>query len=200
VSNSATVDGTDHASLGQCPGAPAAPWAGVLARGSIHTYAGGTILGNPPGLTLGSYQKLVESVGVPWAVLTDGEFPVEFDGTWPSFGSLESGSFPVIRVMGDFFPTSAESGQGTLIVTGDLGIPANSGWQWRGIVIAGGLRDFGPDALFLLQGILVAGQGFPMHNWQMANGQIQYHSCYAAWAGTTLAHLTAVGGGSWEQF
>ena len=189
------VDGTDHAFAGQCPGAPADQWPGVLARSNIQATAGGTILGNPPGLTLGSFQKVVEAVGVPWDVLTDPGFPLDYDGSWPNFMSLDPESFPVIRVTGDFFPTSAKSGQGVLIVTGDLGIPANSGWQWRGIVLAGGLRDFGPDAIFSLEGMLVAGQGSAMNNWDMDNGRILYHSCYAAWAGAALAHLTAVSGG-----
>ncbi len=195
----AAVDGTDHALPGQCPGAPEDPWAGVLARGAVQARDGGTVLGSPPALTLGSYQKVVEAVGVPWSVLSDREFPVDYEGTLPNFGSLEPGSFPVIRVTGDFFPSAAESGQGVLIVTGDLGIPANSGWQWKGIVMAGGLRDFGPEANFLLEGMLVAGQGSPMNNWDMDNGRILYHSCYASWAGAALAHLSAVNGGWWER-
>jgi hypothetical protein len=199
VRMAAVIDGADHALAGQCPGAPASPWAGVIARSNIQTKAGGTILGSPPGLTLGSYQKVVEAVGVPWDVLTDSEFPVEYDGSWPNFTSLESASFPVIRVTGDFFPSAAESGQGVLIVTGDLGIPANSGWQWRGIVMAGGLRDFGPDALFTVEGILVAGQGSTMKHWDMDNGRILYNSCYASWAGAALAHLKAVSGAWWEE-
>ncbi|MCJ7628487.1 MAG: hypothetical protein MUO50_08885, partial [Longimicrobiales bacterium] len=88
---------------------------------------------------------------------------------------------------------------GVLIVTGDFGIPANSGWQWKGIVMTGGLSDFGPEANFLLEGMLVAGQGLPMNNWDMDNGRILYHSCYASWAGASLAHLSAVNGGWWEK-
>ena len=65
-------------------------------------------------------------------------------------------------------------------------------------MLAGGLRDFGPDAIFSLEGMLVAGQGHAMHHWHMDNGRILYHSCYAAWAGASLAHLTAVSGGWWE--
>lgn len=144
-------------------------------------------------------QKVVEAVGVPWSVLSDREFPVDYEGTLPNFGSLDPGSFPVIRVTGDFFPSAAESGRGVLIVTGDLGIPANSGWQWKGIVMTGGLRDFGPESNFLLEGMLVAGQGSPMNNWDMDNGRILYHSCYVSWAGASLAHLSAVYGGWWEK-
>ena len=196
----AVVDGTDHAVSGQCPGAPGGPWAGVLARANVQTKAGGTILGSPVDLTLGSFQKVVDAVGLPWGALTDSEFPVEFDGSWPNFSSLDSESFPVVRVKGNFLPSAAESGQGVLIVTGDLGIPANSGWRWKGIVLAGGLRNFGPDALFTVEGMLVAGQGATMTHWDMDNGRILYNSCYASRAGAALAHLTAVSGGWWETF
>ena len=199
VRMAAIVDGTDHAVSGQCSGSPASPWAGVVARSNVQMKSGGTILGSPTDLTLGSFQDVLDAVGSPWDALTDPEFPMEFDGSWPNFSSLGSGSFPVIRVSGNFLPTAAESGQGVLIITGDLGIPANSGWHWKGIVLAGGLRDFGPDALFTLEGMMVAGQGSSMTNWDMDNGQILYNSCYASWAGASLAHLTAVRGGWWEE-
>jgi hypothetical protein len=65
--------------------------------------------------------------------------------------------------------------------------------------MAGGLRDFGPDALFTVEGILVAGQGSTMKHWDMDNGRILYNSCYASWAGAALAHLKAVSGAWWEE-
>jgi len=199
VSNAAVVDGNDHAYSGQCKGAPAAPWAGVLARANVQAKAGGTILGSPPAITLGSFRNTVGAVGIPWDVLTDSDFPVDHDGSWPSFGSMDPGSMPIIRVRGDFSPTLAESGHGVLIVTGDLGIPANSGWSWKGIVMAGGLKNVGPDAIFTVEGLLVAGQGSAMNHWDMDNGRILYNSCYAVWAGAALAHLSAVSGGWWEE-
>ena len=199
IGNEAVVDGFDQAYSGQCIGAPGIPWAGVLARANVQTRAGGTILGSPPEVTFGSYQKTVDAVGVPWDVLTDSDFPVDYDGSWPSFGSLDPGAFPVVRVPGDFSPTLAQSGHGVLIVTGDLGIPANSLWSWKGIILAGGLEDFGPDAIFTVEGMLVAGQGATMKQWDMDNGRILYNSCYAAWAGAALAHLSAVTGGWWEE-
>ena len=188
------VDGTDHAIAGQCPQAPAGSWAGVLARGSTVVREGGTVVGTPPTLALGSFKNVVEAAGVPWDVLTDSQFPVEYDGRWPSFSSLDAGSFPVIRVNGGFAPTFAHNGQGVLIVTGDLMIPPGSGWHWRGIVLAGALGDVGAEGFFTVEGILVAGQGAPMGPLRLDAGQIFYHSCYAAWAGLALAQLTPVTG------
>ena len=46
---------------------------------------------------------------------------------------------------------------------------------------------------------LAAGQGSSMTHWDMDNGKILYNSCYASWAGASLAHLTAVRGGWWEE-
>lgn len=198
VRESAVVDGNDHASPGQCFGAPVAPWAGVVARSSVQARGGGTILGDPAAITHGSFEKVVEAVGLPWDVLVDSSFPVEYDGSWPDFSSLGIDEFPVIRVEGDFVAQAAQSGQGTLIVTGRLLIPNNSNWQWRGIVLAGDLGDVGPESPFTLEGVMVVGQGSAMGSLDMDAGVIRFHSCYVASAGAALAHLTAVSGGWWE--
>ncbi|NNM07140.1 MAG: hypothetical protein HKO65_18755 [Gemmatimonadetes bacterium] len=192
VGPGAVVDGTDHAVAGQCAEAPASPWAGVLARGNALVRKGGTLLGAPPHHAMGSFKNVVEAAEVPWDVLTDSQFPVDHDGSWPDFSSLAGSSSPVIRVNGDFAPTSYHNGHGVLIVTGSLTIPPASGWHWRGIVMAGALEDVGPDGVFTVEGMLVAGQGAPMGRLTLDAGRILYHSCYAAWAGFALAHLTAV--------
>lgn len=200
VGGSALVDGTDHAVPGQCQGAPGGPWAGVFGRANIQTRDGGAIIGDPPAIALGSFENVVAAAAVPWEVLTDPEFPVEYDGIWPNFASLGSDEFPVVRVPGDFYPTPAESGQGVLIIAGNLGFPPGSMWEWKGIVLAGGLMPSGPDANFSLEGMLAAGLGNPMNPFDMEGGRILYHSCYVAWAGASLAHLSVLPGGWWEEF
>ncbi len=188
----AMVDGTDHAIAGQCPGAPADSWAGILARGNTVVREGGTVMGVPPSLALGSFKNVVEAARVPWDVLTDSQFPVDYDGSWPNFSALESASFPITRVNGDFSPTSAHNGHGVLIVSGALNIPPSSRWHWKGIVMVGTLGNVGPEGFFTVEGMLVAGQGAAMGRLNLDAGRIVYHSCYAAWAGFALAHLTSV--------
>ena len=193
------VNGMDHAYAGQCPGAPTAPEAGVAARSNVQAVGGGVISGNPAGLTLGNFANVVDSVGLAWDVYRDPTFPVDFDGTWPNFASIPSDSFPVIRRTGNFSPNWTRSGRGVLIVTGTLIIPDFSFWYWNGIVVAGDLQDVGQWGYWTLEGALVAGQGAAMSNWDMENGNIDYHSCYVRWAGYSLAHLSRMPNSWWEE-
>jgi hypothetical protein len=199
VAGSGKVDGTDHAPAGQCPGAPAAPLAGVVARSNIQTVGGGVIQGNPPGLIVGNFGAVVDSVGLAWDVYSDPSFPVDFEDSWPDFSSLPPDSFPVLRRNGDFAPDWTRSGRGVLIVTGTLSIPNNSFWHWKGIVMAGDLSDVAHAGEWTLEGALVAGQESAMSNWDMTNGNVAYHSCNVARAGFSLAHLTPVPGSWWED-
>lgn len=198
VMGSGTVDGTDHASSGECPGSPATPRAGVVARSNVQTSGQGVIEGNPAGLTLGNFDGVVDAVGLAWDVYSDPTFPVDFDDSWPNFASLPSDSFPVIRRNGDFSPNWTRSGRGVLIVTGTLQIPNFSFWHWDGIVMAGDLQDVPPNGAWSLAGALVAGQGASMSNWDLQNGSISYHSCLVTKAGYSLAHLTPLPGSWWE--
>jgi hypothetical protein len=195
----ANVDGSDHAYAGQCAGAPTAPQAGVAARSNIQTSGGGVISGDPPGLPLGNFDTVVDSVGLAWDVYGDPTFPVDFDDTWPNFASLPGDSFPVIRRTGDFSPNWTRSGRGVLIVTGTLMIPDFSFWYWNGIVVAGDLQDVGQWGFWTLEGAMVAGQGSAMSSWDMENGDIDYQSCYVTWAGRSLAHLSKISGSWWEE-
>ncbi len=199
VNQYANVNGTDHAWSGLCPGAPAAPLAGVAARSNVQETGGGVIVGSPPGLTLGNFSAVVDSVGLAWDVYSDPTFPVDFDDAWPNFSSLPSDSFPVLRQNGDFAPNWTRSGRGVLIVTGTLRIPNFSFWYWDGIVMAGDLADVPQWGFWTLEGALVAGQGSAMSNWDMDNGNIDYHSCYVLKAGLSLAHLTPASNSWWED-
>jgi len=199
VMQSGDVNGTDLAYAGQCIGAPVTPEAGVVARSNVQATGGGLIVGNPAGLTLGPFSNVVDSVGLAWDVFSDPTFPVDYDDSWPNFSSLPSDSFPVLRQNGDFSPNWTRSGRGVLIVTGTLQIPNFSFWYWNGIVLAGDLQDVGPWGYFTLEGALVAGQGAAMSNWDMRNGNIDYHSCYVSWAGLSLAHLSPLANSWWEE-
>lgn len=193
-----SVNGNDHAYSGQCPGAPVSPEAGAVALSTVEASGGGTILGSPVGLALGSSANVADSIRLAWDVYSDPTFPVDYDGSWPGYSSLPSDSFPVVRWNGDFSPNWTRSGRGVLIVTGTLRIPIFSFWYWTGLVIAGDLENVPEFAFWTLQGALVAGQGTTMSDWDMESGNVDYHSCYVTWAGYSLAHLSPMSNSWWE--
>ena len=43
---------------------------------------------------------MLDSIGLRWDVLTDLDFPVEFENTLPNFASIPLDSFPIIRYTG----------------------------------------------------------------------------------------------------
>ena len=192
------VDGTDHSHAGQCPTVPSLSVAGVVARANVQAVGGGMVAGAPADITLGSFGNVVAAVGLPWDLLRDPSFPVEYDDRWPSFATLGEDAFPAIRVTGDFSATGDRSGRGLLVVTGTLKVPANSQWHWKGIVLAGDLEAIGPTTAFTLEGMLVAGQGSRMDNWDMDSGTVAFHSCYAYRAGAAIARLTPLAN-SWFE-
>jgi hypothetical protein len=198
VRGSGVVDGADHAPVGGCPAAPHPSVAGVLARANVQIWGGGNLSGAPPAITLGSFANVVQAVGLPWEVLGDPSFPVEYDDRWPAFASLGEMVFPAIRVKGDFAPTAGESGRGLLIITGTLSIPDGSQWEWQGIVLAWDLADVGPNTGFAVEGLLVAGQGSSMRNWDMDSGRVVFHSCHAFRSGMAVGRLVPVPG-TWFQ-
>lgn len=195
----ARVDGTDQAPPGQCTGATGSTLAGVVARDSVRIRNGGSLVGSPQGLTPGSFDAVVDSVGLRWDVLSDPNFPVEFDDSWPNFWSLPPDSFPVVRVNGDFAPGWSRWGRGVLIVTGELRIPSFHFWFWDGLVLAGDVQSMGEWDFFLLRGALVSGQGTAMDHWTMERGYILYDACKVEKAGMSLAHLTPVENSWWEE-
>jgi hypothetical protein len=156
------------------------------------------ITGTPPALALGTQDAVVDSVDLAWDVYSDPTFPVDHDGSWPSFSSLPSDSFPVIRRNGDFSPNWTHSGRGVLIVTGTLRIPIFSFWYWQGIVMARDVDDVPRWAFWTLQGTLVTGLESPMPDWEVESGNVDYHSCYVTWAGYSLAHLSPLKNSWWE--
>ncbi|MFC1575416.1 hypothetical protein ACFL5A_02055 [Gemmatimonadota bacterium] len=197
IRTNTNVNGNDHAYAGQCAGAPAAAVAGAVATSTVQVQSGGTLVGSPTDLTLGS--GVVDAVGMAWDVFSDPTFPVDNDGTWPNFASIPSDSFPVIRVNGDFSPNWTRSGRGVLIITGALRIPTWSFWNWTGLVVAGSIGNVGRWNYFTVQGALVGGLGTPMDRLDLDNGNIDYHSCYVSWAGASLRHLSAMGNSWWEE-
>ncbi len=198
VRRSGEVDASDHASPGQCVGAPRPTIAGVVARNELEVRSGGSVVGNPPGLLLGSFQTIVDTMDLAWDVYTDPDFSVDFDGTWPNFAALPSDSFPVIRVKGNFTPNWRRSGRGVLIIDGNLNIPAFSFWSWQGIVVAGRIQNTGRWDFFWIWGMLVGGLGRQMQNLDLDRGSVSHHSCYVQSAALSLARIEPLDNTWWE--
>ncbi len=194
-----TVSGADGATSSDCSEAPAASIAGVVAGGSVGVLDGANVTGSPATVSYPGSEATLDSLGLDWDVMTDSNFPVEHDGSWPDFGSIPSDSFPAVRYWGDFYGYYYMSGRGVLIVTGDLRF--YDGFEWDGIILANDMLNVTDDRNFDVQGLVVpgmdgVGEAFD-YRW---DGTIRYHSCNVLEAGKFLAHLEPVEGTWWEAF
>ena len=98
---------------------------------------GGSVpTGSPNILSLGTQAQAAAATKIDWAGISAGtaltpdvSLP---GGAWPSFANPSS--YPVIYASGDL--SLPGSGQGILIVTGNLTI--NGALQWNGIILVGG--------------------------------------------------------------
>lgn len=218
------IDGRDQAAPGMCPEARQVNVAGVVGGGSISTGGGGgggggggplggignqllgggggggDIHGDPPAVSYPGAQAVMDSLAVDWAILTDPDFPVEHDGTWPNFATMPADSFPTIRrTEGVFNADEGRSGRGLLIVTRTLRL--RDDFEWDGLILADEMWSNTNDQGFEIRGGLVvgldaSGDGFAIRN----GGDIRFHSCNAVAAGRGLAHLEPLAGTWWEAF
>jgi hypothetical protein len=193
----ADVDGDDHNSSLDCQGGGLPSIPGIIARTSVGALSSASLQGSPPGLTWGGgFPQIYDSVALRWDVLTDPNFPVEFDGAPPNFALLPADSFPVVRVSGYFNPGSSWSGRGLLIVDGEF--DAASSFYWDGIVLAGSVDDIHEGHI---NGMLIAGLDGPN---SYANvywrGTIEYYSCYVHAANESLSYLELIDNTEFEAF
>ena len=169
---------------------------GMPLGGSPPSWGTGRVVGVPVAArALADHDAVYDSVGVRWDILTDPNFPVEYDGVRPDFGSLPSDEYPLVRVNGDLYAGSSWSGRGVLIVTGEVDF--GSGFYWDGIVMAGEVED--TDRIFWIRGMLIGGlnggggtleiDGYPL---------IYYDVCSALDASEALAYFEPVGETWWE--
>jgi hypothetical protein len=183
------VDGNDHNSVSDCVGGGAPSIPGIIARYSTGALNNADLEGSPPGLTWsGGFSEIYDSVGLRWDILSDPDFPIEFDGVLPNYASIPADSFPVVRVSGYFNPGSSWSGRGLLIVAGEL--DARASFVWEGIVLAGAVDDIHEGHI---RGMLVAGLDGPNYYddvyWR---GTLRYYSCNVYGANETLSYLELV--------
>jgi hypothetical protein len=180
--------GNDKSTLGECSGGAASAITGAIARTSVS----GTLNGSPNSRTWGGdWEDMLDSIRVRFDVLSDPNFPVDFENTLPSDGSLPADSFPIVRYDGGTVTpsTSGKHNKGVLIVTNTLR-PAAS-FNWEGIVLAGNVTD----AIPLLgggsvDGILVGGLSANNNPTSLTVlTDVNYHACNVYGANESLAYL-----------
>ncbi len=188
------VDGDDGASIGLCA-QTSVDIIGVMMGSGTLSQSGSPVEGNPNSVSLSSSSAALDSIGIDWAVLTDPDFPVDYEDTWPSC-ALPVDSFTVTRFNGNLTTPASPCGRGVLIVTGNfLGV---NGFQWDGILLAGYIvitnNNYRIDGL-VVGGLDGNGTASEFHN----DTHIDYHRCYAFQAGRRLSHFEPVGGTWWEE-
>lgn len=198
--NPATVTGLDNSTTAQCPEGGTTGVYGVVNRGSANPMPGTTLAGSPAQtLAAMSVGELLDSAGVRWSALQDPDFPVPHDGDWPDFTSMPTDSVPVIRVHGNFVGTTANSGWGALIVTGDFTI--GGAFSWNGIILAGSSSELESNSTLpsTIQGTLMTGlDGVDQTQLDVRYTTIQYNHCNVRRANAALAHFELVDGTRWE--
>jgi hypothetical protein len=199
VERNGEVFANDMATPGSCTSAVGATLIGIVARNDARILGTGTIVGSPQWFGVGNFATVTDSVDTRWDVYSNPDFPVDYDDVWPSFGSLPSDSFPVVRVNGNFSPNWSKWGRGVLIVTGDLNLNAWTFWTWYGIILVGDINNINRNSYGNIYGALVGGMGSQMGNWDIEGSTIQYHSCYVESAGLSLAHLSPMENSWWED-
>jgi hypothetical protein len=112
-------------------------------------------------------------------------------GSWPTAALADTTYYPIIRVNGDF--TLPSSGQGMLIVTGNLTISGST--TWKGVLLVGG--DITSNGNNGIQGATVSGLNVKLGTYvpsSTANGtkQYNYNSCAVSKATTTMGALVTL--------
>ena len=193
--NGTQTYGTDQASAGACE-QPTVDIMGVMmGTGTLQIDAGGAINGSTDSLTVGSMSAVLDALALDWDLLTDTNFPVDYEDTWPSC-SLPADSFPVTRFNGNVTGAAGVCGRGVLIVTGTLDVQEN--YSWEGVILAGYFDT--PNNQFNVEGLVVSGlDGLGGYTDVRSNSSIRYDRCIAFKAGKRLSHFQPLGSTWWES-
>ena len=96
----------------------------------------GPVSGNPPIDNLGTQAQAIAATDIDWNGIVNNNAAQPSitipPGSWPSFSNPNY--WPIIMLVGN--TTLPGSGQGTLIVTGNLTINGNT--TWNGVILVGG--------------------------------------------------------------
>ena len=194
VENDAHIDGNDGASIGACQQSSVDITAVIMGSGSF-TKEDDPIDGPDPEVIYVGSAAALDAIGIEWDVLTDTDFPVDYEDAWPSC-ALPADSFTVTRFNGPLNAPSSVCGRGVLIVKGNFS--AEAGFQWNGILLAGYIVDTTND--YRIDGLVVGGLDGNGTTTAYRDGtHIDYHRCYAFQAGKRLSHFEPVGSTWWEE-
>lgn len=184
VEEGGEAHGQDYNTAADCPGGGAATITGAIATLLVTEQNGNDVQGSPQWETWsGGWAAMRDSIRVRWDVLSDPNFPVEFENTLPNFGAIPADSFPVIRYTG--WVSAGWTGRGVLIVDGVF--DPYSSFSWDGIVIAKHIDDIVEG---FIDGILVAGIEEPnVYSSVDLELDVNYHSCFVYAANESLSYL-----------
>ena len=187
VANGGGIDAADRDSSVDCLGGGASTLTGAIARVSVTEFAPDDIDGNPDSeIWSGGYAEMLDSIGLRWDVLSDPDFPVDFENTWPNFASLPSDSFPIIRHTG--WVTTNAVGRGLLIIDGMFD-PGPS-FHWDGIILAADVDDIVQGHI---DGLVVGGLDGPnTYSTIDMRAAVHYHSCDVYAANESLSYLELI--------
>jgi len=154
-----------------------------------YTQSGGALIptGSPNILDLGSQASAVSGTKMDWQGVVNGtSLTPDYNNSFPaSFGS----TWPVIKYTGDL--TLPATGQGVLIVTGNLTI--NGALHWDGVILVGGtLIANGNDVVdgAVMSGLNeLLGTNVPVQAIGNGNKTFQYDSCKIASAMASFGGL-----------
>lgn len=190
------ANGDDHATAFDCSGGGTSGVAGAIGTSDPSTQSGANLYGSPAASHFSNKQAVVDSAGIRWDILSDPNFPVEFDGSPPNWNNIPSDSFPVVRYVGNLTatnsgnPSSNWSGHGVLIVTGRLTM--SWGFTWEGIILAGELANVGWSSFPYIQGTLIGGLNQSDNDVRFDSGTYHYNSCDVYAADESLSYLDVV--------
>lgn len=192
---SGDVDGTDHASVGQCPVGGSenvagleVPPGGFAQSGVGKGKGGGTapgFAGSPAIDSTKTALQMVSDLGLDWQGMLDGSFAqadyvVSEDG-YPNFMTdVESDEWPLILYDHNVVAlTDSHSGRGTLVIPNSLVL--NGDFRWDGLILIG--DEFISNGVQTIEGAMVSGLnlllgGTPTSS-EIGNGTwtAHYHSC-----------------------
>jgi hypothetical protein len=184
VEDNAHIDGMDGATGAECV-QTSVDFIGIMMGSGNQTIGPG----------VGTSAAALDSIGLDWDLLTDSEFGVDYQNTWPSC-ALPSDSFTVTRFTGNLTPPSSPCGQGVLIVQGTF--TGVGGFQWDGALLAGYIAD--TSANWRIDGSTVGGLNGAGTASRLRDGtHIDHDRCTAFKAGKRLAHFQLVDGSWWEE-
>jgi hypothetical protein len=198
VTSGAVVNGNDAATSSACV-VPTGNIGGAYAVGSVNDTGGNPISGSPQRQTAGSRSAAISRLAIRWETLLGPEVPVQYSSptAWPNFAPMHADTFPVIRIQGDFTPTTAHNGRGALIVTGTF--RPGSNFTWNGVIFAGAVASTATPT-WTLRGLLVTGMDPLAGSMTIPAGpNLQYNRCHVMRAFAKLSHLEPVLASEWTE-